>query len=184
MQKSIIFLLFILLIEKAHSANKDKIIENLVKTENMSFKFKQTINGKSEFGNCIIKYPKKILCEYNNANKKIMISNGKSLLIKNKNSQTFYLYPLKKTPLHMLLDKDFLIYKIKNLEERLLNNRYINFSVIENDNVINVFFDNKNFNLIGWQTEDLFQNLTVTFISSIVINQKINDDLFIFPSGN
>ena len=84
----------------------------------------------------------------------------------------------------MLLDKDFLIHKIKNLEERLLNNRYINFSVIENDNVINVFFDNKNFNLIGWQTEDLFQNLTVTFISSIVINQKINDDLFIFPSGN
>ena len=113
-----------------------------------------------------------------------MISDGKSLLIKNENSKTSYLYPLKKTPLYLLLDKDFLINKIRNLEERILNDRYINFTIIEENNTMNVFFDNKNYNLIGWQTEDLYQNLTITFISSIVINKKINNNLFSLPTDN
>ena len=51
---------------------------------------------KSENGKCIIKYPKKIYCEYKNINKKIIVSNGKSLVIKNRNSGITYLYPLKK----------------------------------------------------------------------------------------
>ena len=38
---------------------------------------------KLEEGNCIIEYPKKIYCLYNNLNKKIMVSDGKSLVIKN-----------------------------------------------------------------------------------------------------
>ena len=52
-------------------------------TNNLSFNFIQTINNKNENGKCIIKYPKKIWCEYNNSNKKIIVSNGKSLVIKN-----------------------------------------------------------------------------------------------------
>ena len=85
-----------------------------------------------------------------------MISDGKSLLIKNENSKTSYLYPLKKTPLYLLLDKDFLINKIRNLEERILNDRYINFSIIEENNTINVFFDNKKY-LLYAQCENLPQ---------------------------
>ena len=38
---------------------------------------------KNENGKCIIKYPKKIWCEYDNSNKKIIVSNGKSLVNKN-----------------------------------------------------------------------------------------------------
>ena len=78
----IIFLLFNLL-NTAHAALKDEIILNLEKTNNLSFNFKQTINEKIEEGNCIIEYPKKIYCLYNNLNKKIMVSDGKSLVIKN-----------------------------------------------------------------------------------------------------
>ena len=184
MRVLIIILLFFSSTQKVHSSNKDFIIKNLLNTENISFEFKQTINDKSEFGDCIIKYPRKIFCKYKNKNKKIMISDGKSLLIKNENSKTSYLYPLKKTPLYLLLDKDFLINKIRNLEERILNDRYINFTIIEENNTMNVFFDNKNYNLIGWQTEDLYQNLTITFISSIVINKKINNNLFSLPTDN
>ena len=77
-----------------------------------------------------------------------------------------------------------MINKIRNLEERILNDRYINFTIIEENNTMNVFFDNKNYNLIGWQTEDLYQNLTITFISSIVINKKINNNLFSLPTDN
>ena len=76
------------------STIKEKIISKLEQTNNLSFNFKQTIDDKNENGNCIIKYPKKIYCEYNNLNKKILVSNGKSLVIKNRNSGTFYIYPL------------------------------------------------------------------------------------------
>ena len=109
------------------------------------------------------------------------MSNGTSLVIKNRNSGTFYIYPLKKTPLVYLLDKNYLIDKIKTSTFRNINDKYLNYRLIENNNEINIFFDKKNYNLIGWQTEDVYQNLTIMFISSIKINQKINNDLFILP---
>ena len=63
----------------AYSSVKESIINKLTNIENLSFKFEQNINGKIETGNCVIEYPKKIYCEYNNQNNKILVSNGKSL---------------------------------------------------------------------------------------------------------
>ncbi len=116
MLKKIFLIFFFLLniVEYSHASVKDKIINNLIKTENLTFEFKQTINEKTEEGNCIIEYPKKLFCSYNNINKKIMVSNGKSLAIKNQTSNQYYLYPLKRTPLELILDKDYLISQIKN----------------------------------------------------------------------
>jgi outer membrane lipoprotein-sorting protein len=151
---------------------------------NLSFNFIQTIDNKNENGKCIIKYPKKIWCEYNDSNKKVIVSNGKSLVIKNRNSGNYYIYPLSKTPLIFLLDKEYLISKINTLEPREIDNKYINFTILENNNEINVFFNKKNLSLIGWQTEDIYQNLVITFISSVKINQKINNKIFILPKNN
>jgi len=168
----------------AFSSTKEKIISQIHLTNNLSFNFIQTIDNKSENGKCIIKYPKKIWCEYNNSSKKIIVSNGKSLVIKNRNSRNYYIYPLRKTPLEFLLNKKYLISKINILEPREINNKYLNFKILENNNEINVFFDKKNLNLIGWQTEDTYQNLAVTFISSVKINQKIDNKIFILPKKN
>lgn len=165
----------------AHGSTEEKIISKLEQTNTLSFNFKQTIDEKKENGNCIIKYPKKIYCEYDNLNKKIIVSNGRSLVIKNRNSGTFYLYPLEKTPLKFLLDKKYLIKKMRILKSRNINEKYINFKLLENNNEINIFFSKETLNLIGWQIEDIYQNLTITFISSIKINEKINDDIFILP---
>ena len=167
-----------------YSSTKEKIISQMQRTNNLSFNFIQTINDKNESGKCIIKYPKKIKCEYNNSNKKIIVSNGKSLVIKNRNSRTYYLYPLRKTPLEFLLDKEYLISKMHIIEPREIDNKYLNFNISEKYNEINIFFDKKNLSLIGWQTEDIYQNLVVTFISSVKINQKINDKIFILPTNN
>ena len=51
-------------------------------TNNLSFNFIQTVNDKSENGMCVLEYPRKIWCEYSGSNKKILVSNGKSLVIK------------------------------------------------------------------------------------------------------
>ncbi len=77
-----------------------------------------------------------------------------------------------------------MIRKIYNLNESIVNNNQINFSIQENDIIIDIFFDNKTFNLIGWQTKDIYQNINVTYLSSIQINQKVNKNLFKLPSQN
>ncbi len=153
-------------------------------TNNLSFNFIQIINNKNEKGKCIIKYPKKIWCEYNSSNKKIIVSNGKSLVIKTLNTGSYYRYSLSKTPLVFLLDKEYLISKMNTLEPREIDNKYLSFTFFENNNKINLFFDKINLTLVGWQTEDVYQNLVVTFISSVKINQKIDDKIFTLPKNN
>ena len=175
------FFIFIILISNTQASDKDKIIENLQNTKNLNFNFEQNINGKIESGNCTIQYPKKIYCKYFK-NNKILVSNGKSLVIKTKSS--FYRYPLNKTPLNLILDKNFLIKKINNLKEKILNGSYINFAIIENDTDINVFFNDKTHNLMGWQTKDIYQNTNITYLSSIKVNQQIEKNLFQLPSQN
>ena len=183
-KKTIVICLFFSFFCPSQAALKEQIILNLKKTNNLTFNFKQTIDKKSEEGNCIIEYPKKIYCLYNNFNKKIMVSNGKSLVIKNQTNNQYYRYPLRRTPLELILDKNFLINQIKNLEGRIVDNKYFNFTIINNDNKINIFFDNQTLNLVGWQTEDIYQNLVITFMSKIKVNQKINKNIFTLPSMN
>ena len=181
MFRRFIFCFFLILMSNVQASNKDNIIENLQNTKNFNFEFEQNINGKIENGNCTIQYPKKIYCNYLNKDK-ILVSNGKSLVIKTKSS--FYRYPLKKTPLNLILDKNFLIKKIGRLNEKILDQTYINFSIVENDNEINIFFDDKTFNLVGWQTKDVYQNINVTYLYSIKKNQKVNKNLFKLPTQN
>jgi len=161
--------------------NRQKIIKNLNNTSNFSFEFEQNINGKIESGNCTIEYPKKIYCAYKK-NNKILVSNGKSLVIKTISS--YYRYPLKKTPLNLILDKNFLINKIYSLEESIIDNSYIKYTIIENENKIDIFFDIISLDLIGWQTKDVYQNTALTLINSISKNQKIKKKLFKLPDQN
>ncbi len=161
---------------------KENIINNLIKTQNLSFNFEQNINNKVERGECVIEYPKKIFCRYDTPNKKILISNGKSFVIKTKSS--FYLYSIKRTPLNYILDKEFLINEIEFLNERIIDNKFINFTILKNENEINVFFDKDNYNLIGWQTLDIYQNLSITFLTSIKRNILIEKNFFKLPLTN
>ena len=183
MFKAIIILLFFSFYFPANSSPKDKIISQMKLTNNLSFNFVQTINNKSEDGKCIIKYPKKIFCEYNKTNKKILVSNGNSLVIKTNNKGSYYRYPLNKTPLEFLLDKEYLISKIEDLEPKTIDGKYLNFKIFENNNEINIFFDKKSLNLIGWQTEDIYRNLSIILISSLKKNQEIKDKIFNLPEN-
>ncbi len=165
------------------ASTKQDIVNNLIGIKNLSFNFEQNINGKVETGNCIVEYPKKIFCEYKNMNNKILVSNGKSLVIKTK-SGSYYRYSIKKTPLNYILDKNFLINEIKTLKERVIDDKFINFTIFKDENEINIFFDKENFNLIGWQTLDIYQNLNITYLHSLKINQKLKKNTFVLPNSN
>ena len=179
MKKYLSTIFLILFINNVSAEVKENIIQNLKNTNNISFNFEQNINGKIENGKCVIKYPKKIFCNYNLSNEKILVSNGKTLVIKTKTS--YYLYPLDKTPLNLILDKNYLLNKIKNSKERHVDDKYINYTFVEEDNKINIFFNKINYTLIGWQTSDIYQNLNIIFLSSIIKNQDLNKDLFKLP---
>ena len=183
MHRIIIFIL-LNLYSPALTFEKKDMISKIESTKNLSFNFIQTINNKTENGTCILEYPKKIYCEYDQANKKVIVSNGKSLIIKTNNNNNYYVYPLNRTPLGYLLDKEFIISKIQRLEPRVIDNKYLNFKIFENNNEINIFFDKKSLNLMGWQTEDVYKNLSITSISSVKINQKIDKRKFKLLQNN
>ena len=178
------FLIFFLFLSASisNAGIKDKIVKNLKDTENLDFKFEQNINGKIENGTCTIEYQKKIFCEYSRSNNKILVSNGKSLVIKTRTS--YYRYPLEKTALNLILDKNFLINKIYDLEERIVDKNLINFTILDGDNEVNIFFDKQTYDLIGWQNTDIYQNFNITFLSSIRKNRVLSKNIFKIPSQN
>ena len=178
----LVFLFLLFSIAEASANIKEKIIQNLENTNNLTFNFEQNVNGKTENGHCALLYPLKIFCKYNLKNNKILVSNGKSIVIKTDNS--YYLYPLERTPLKLILNKNFLINKIKSLNARILDDQFINFKFFESDFEVNIFFDNRTLNLIGWQTTDIYQNLSITFLAAIKKNQNLKGNLFVLPKQN
>ena len=183
MIKFFLFLLVFFFIQNnVNASKKNNVVAKLNKIENLSFNFIQTIDGKDEKGECVIKYPKKIFCEYEKRNGKIIVSNGTSLVIKK--GQQYFRYPIKSTPFEFLLDKNFLIKKIKSEPLKEANEKYLFFQIDENNNNINVFFNRDDYNLVGWQIEDVYQNLSVTYIFNSVINKKIDEKIFKLPAND
>ncbi len=179
----LIFSFFFLFFGPVYSGINN-IVDHLNTIENISFSFKQNISEKEETGKCIIKYPKKIFCEYNNFNKKLIISDGKTLLIKNQTSNQLYIYPLKKTALNLILDKDFLISQIKKTKMDLIDDKFYRLRFAKNDIEINIFFDKKTFNIIGWQNFDIYQNFVITYLYDVKINTAIDEKKFKLPKIN
>ena len=65
--------------------------------------------------------------------------------------------------------------------------RYFDISLrefFEEDFEVNIFFDYNTLDLIGWQTTDIYQNLSITFLDSVKKNQKLNNNLFVLPKQN
>jgi len=182
MKKLLFILIFFSIISNVSASIKENIIKKFTNIENISFNFEQNINGKIEKGNCIVEYPKKIYCKYNLGNQKTLVSDGKSLVIKTLSS--YYFYPLEKTPLDTILNKKYLLKKIIGIEQRNIDDNFINFKFVENENEINLFFDKKTYNLIGWQTIDIYQNISITYLSSIKKNQKLKKGIFELPQQN
>ena len=181
-----IFLFFFLLnfFNYCYASIESKIINNFKKINNISFDFKQKINDKAEEGNCVIQYPKKINCKYNNLKKKLIVSNGNSLVIKNEAGKEYFTYPLEQTPFGLILDKNLLLQKIKKLKAKFLNEEYYFFNIENNGNLINIFFDKNSYDLIGWQTEDIYQNLVVTYIFNVEKNSNVDEKIFKLPQAH
>ena len=125
--KFILFIIYLIHPNYLLASIKNKIIQNFEDTNNLSFEFKQNINEEIEQGQCVIEYPKKIFCEYKNFKRKILVSNGKKLVIKNLTNNQYYIYPIEKTAFNLILDKEFLIEKMRKNKGEMIDAKYFRF---------------------------------------------------------
>ncbi len=174
----IIFILIFFYPINIFASSKEMIKNKLYETDNISFKFIQKIGEKTEQGECIILYPKKILCRYDGKYKKILVSNGKSLVINSKKIKNYLRYQLKETPLDLILDKKFLLDKLDQVETIEENDETFSFNITHNNNLLNIFFDKINYEIKGWTTTDIYLNKVETKLSNIETNIMIDDRIF------
>ena len=180
MKKYLIFFFIFLFNLNANSSSNQKIISHLENINSLEFKFTQRIdNNNIEKGECVILYPKKIFCKYYDIYNKILVSNGKSLIINSDKIKNHYRYPLDQTPLNFILDKKFLISKMRKIQDDQNYPFYYVFNFEYERNLIKVFFDKKSLDLIGWETKDIYQNLIQTFLSDVNINIDVEEKLFL-----
>ena len=176
--KYIIFIIIFFYPLNIFASSKELIKNKLDQTNNISFKFIQKIGKKTEKGECVILYPKKILCKYDDIYNKILVSNGRSLVINSKKITNYLRYNLKDTPLNLILDKKFLLEKLDQVEVIQENDETFYFEIIHNNNLLNIFFDKNNYDIKGWTTTDIYQNRVETKLFNIEINIMIDENLF------
>ena len=177
-----IFFLFLLTINIALADLQKKLINKLITTETLIFDFKQKISDKEEIGNCFIKYPLLMKCNYKNLKEKTIISNGKTVAIIKKKYKKVYLYPIKATPLFFLLEKEKIINLVKNTKPTKINSELIEFIFKDKKtNEIKILFEKNSLNLKGWETVDAYSNKVSFKINNLKINNQIVNDFFRIP---
>ena len=165
---SLLIIFFYLFFINYSQANfKEKLINKYKTINTLSFDFTQRIGDKVELGSCYIKYPLLMKCEYPKK-KKSIIANGKKFVIIKKRYKKIYYYPLKKTPLFYLLNKENILNIIQNYEPTNINSNVIEYELIENNsNKLKIFFDKNSLELAGWKTIDAYSNEVSFLIRNI-----------------
>ena len=176
--KYLIFILIFFYPLNIFASSKQLIKNKLEETDNISFKFIQKIGKKTEQGECIIMYPKKIFCKYDDIYNKVLVSNGKSLVINSEKITNYLRYQLKDTPLNLILDKKFLLDKLDKVEIIQENDETLSFKIIHNNNLLNIFFDKNNYDIKGWTTTDVYLNTVETKLLDVETNKMIDKKLF------
>ena len=169
-------MLFSIIVTKANSDITKEVVSTLEKSNNYNFRFIQRINEKKETGNCILVFNRKINCKYDNSNK-VLISDGKNLIIKNNSYGVPNFYKLENTSFYKVLDRKFLIDQLKMKKIKIENNSlFVDLNYQNTD--IKVFFDKEKLHLKGWQTTDIYNNSVSTEIFIQEVNKIIDKNLF------
>ena len=167
---------FFFITTKVYSDVSKKIIDNLEKANNYSFKFAQLINKNKETGNCILAFNRKINCKYDTTGK-ILVSDGKNLIVKSENSNIPNFYKIENTSFYKILDKQYLIKQIEKNSVRTEYGRL--FTNLNYQNIdIKIFFDEEKLHIKGWETIDIYNNSVSTEITINEVNKIINENIF------
>tara|TARA_B100001750_G_C15268336_1_gene476215 strand:- start:79 stop:657 length:579 start_codon:yes stop_codon:yes gene_type:complete len=176
------FFVYLFFVNSSFADLQKNLINKITATKTLSFKFKQQIGNKEEVGNCFIKYPLLMKCDYQNLKQKSIISNGKSVAIIKKKYKKVYLYPIKSTPLFIILKKEKILNLIRNNKPTKINSEIIEFTFAEkNSDKLKIYFDKNSLEFKGWKTKDTYSNNVNFVISNLKTNNVIKDEFFKIP---
>jgi len=151
------------------ASEKDKIIENLKKINSIKFDFTQITNDVTENGSCLIVYPKRMRCLYEE-DKEIIVNNDYLFLI-NKKENKNYNYNIKDTPLGVMLDKENIIEKLSKVEKfNKIDKNIIAIIDLDSQESIEVYFNSKGMNLVGWKIKNYDKSTLEFLMNNISIN--------------
>ena len=177
-----IFFIYLFSVSASLADLQKNLINKLTATKTLSFDFKQKISDKEEIGNCFIKYPLLMKCNYQNSKQKTVISNGKTVAVIKKKYKKIYYYPIKATPLFFILKKEKIINLIRKNKPTKINSSLIEFEFIDKKtNRIKILFDKNSLEFKGWETKDAYSNNVSFIISNLKTNNQIIDDFFKIP---
>ena len=177
-----IFFIYLFSVSVSLADLQKNLINKLTATKTLSFDFKQKISDKEEMGNCFIKYPLLMKCNYQNLKQKTVISNGKTVAVIKKKYKKIYYYPIKATPLFFILKKEKIINLIRKNKPTKINSSLIEFEFIDKKkNKIKIFFDKNSLEFKGWETKDSYSNNVSFTINNLKTNNQIIDDFFKIP---
>ena len=176
------FIIFFIITNIAFANIQENLINKLISTKTLTFNFKQTISEKEETGDCYIKYPLLMKCNYKNVKQKVIVSNGKTVAIIKKKYKKIYYYPIEATPLFTILDKEKILNLIKSKKPTKINSEIIEFEYIDEKlNKLIILFDKNTLNLKGWETKDAYSNEVSFLINDLKINNEFAEDFFKIP---
>ena len=169
------------LCNQSNASEKIKIIENLRKIISLQFNFTQLSSNGQENGSCILIYPKKMRCIYDEQKKEIIVNDDYLYLI-NKEENKNYSYSIKDTPLGIMLDKENLIEKLLNIKKFNISNNFIIATVdISSTESVDIYFDPKNSTILGWRIKNYDKSTLEFMMKNIKVNVN-SDEKFQIPN--
>jgi outer membrane lipoprotein-sorting protein len=164
----------LVILTNAQASEKEKIIENLTKINSLKFNFTQISNNVEEIGDCIIVFPKKMHCYYEQ-NKEIIVNDDNLVLIDKKENKD-YSYNIKDTPLGVILDKANILERLSKIETfNKIDKKIIAVIDINNQESIDIYFDAKKMNILGWKIKNYDKSSLEFLMENILINIKTKE---------
>jgi outer membrane lipoprotein-sorting protein len=175
--KKLLYIVLTMLISfciNARASERDKIIENLKKINSIKFNFTQITNDIAENGNCLIVYPKKMRCFYEE-DKEIIVNDDYLFLIDKRENKN-YNYNIKDTPLGVMLNKESIIEKLSKVEKfNKIDKNIIAIIDLNSQESIEIYFNSKEMSIVGWKIKNYDKSDLQFLMKNISININTNE---------
>ncbi len=159
-----------------------QIADHFVKVPTMAGEFIQfDPNGRQSGGKFYIQRPGKIRFNYQDPTPLRIISNGKTVAVNNRKLKTWSFYPLKKTPLSLVLGNKLAIdpKSVRDVKvDTDLTTLVLGDDRIFGDSEITMMFDPRTYDLRQWVIKDAQGKETTVMIFNVEKNIKIPASYF------
>ena len=117
-----------------------------------------------------------------------IITQGRNLIVRNKESGTQERLPITSTPLSIILRKKLTLGNFVQEKSLKSTNSEVLWTLTEphqhHGGAVTLIFDKRSFALLGWNIHDVYGNIIKVKLSKVRINEPLPPNLFVLTRGN